>query len=145
MLSSPFDLLSCRKGNLKILLSKARKARMSDKDTSCYIYTFRMGIHTALTHCIATHFFSFSLPFPQRNTESGQGFERKKPHSFTVRFFPLRTCEALDGFGVWSYLCRPKREKTQFASLTLTGQRIPCSDMIFLRIDTLTVEKSDLS
>ncbi|WP_243930313.1 hypothetical protein, partial [Bacteroides fragilis] len=35
MLSSPFDLLPCRKGNLKILLSKARKARMSDKDTSC--------------------------------------------------------------------------------------------------------------
>ena len=44
-----------------------------------------------------------------------------------------------------SYLCRLKREKTLFASLTLTGQRIPCSDMIFLRIDTLTVEKSDLS
>ena len=27
-----------------------------------------------------------------------------------------------------------KEKKTQFASLTLTGQRIPCSDMIFLRI-----------
>ena len=94
---------------------------MSDKDTLLAIYTYRMGIHTALTHCIATHFFLFSLPFPQRNTESGQGF------------------------GVWSYLCRLKREKTLFASLTLTGQMIPCSDMIFLRIDTLTVEKSDLS
>ena len=32
-------ILSCRKGNLKILLSKARKARMSDKDTSCGIVT----------------------------------------------------------------------------------------------------------
>ena len=60
---------------------------MSDKDTSCYIYTYRMGIHTALTHYIATHFFLFSLPFPQRNTESGQGFERKKPHSEAAQYF----------------------------------------------------------
>lgn len=145
MLSSPFDLLSCRKGNLKILLSKARKARMSDKDTSCYIYTFRMGIHTALTHCIATHFFFF---FPAiSTTEHGERsrVRAEKTAQLHCAVFSARTCEALDGFGVWSYLCRPKREKTQFASLTLTGQRIPCSDMIFLRIDTLTVEKSDLS
>jgi hypothetical protein len=40
-----------------------------------------------LTHCIATHFFLFSLPFPQRNTESGQGFERKKPHSEAAQDF----------------------------------------------------------
>ena len=40
-------------------------------------------------------FFLFPLPFPQRNTESGQGFERKKPHSgrlfpvhVRLRFFP---------------------------------------------------------
>lgn len=51
------------------------------------------------------------------STESGQGFERKKPHSEAAQdFFQIRTCEALDRFGVWSYLCRPKREKTQFAS-----------------------------
>ncbi len=60
---------------------------MSDKDTSCYINTYRMGIHTALTHCIATHFFLFSLPFSQRNTESCQGFERKKPHSEAAQDF----------------------------------------------------------
>ena len=46
-----------------------------------------MGIHTAITHSIATHFFLFSLPFPQRNTESGQGFERKKPHSEVAQDF----------------------------------------------------------
>ncbi|WP_044820447.1 phosphorylase family protein, partial [Bacteroides fragilis] len=49
MLSSPFDLLPCRKGNLKILLSKARKARMSDKDTSCYIYIPHGNTHSTNT------------------------------------------------------------------------------------------------
>ena len=112
MLSSPFDLLPCRKGNLKILLSKARKARMSDKDTSCYIYTCRMGIHTTLTRCIGTHFFLFFLPFSQRNTENCQGDGLEKPHEpASAGFFRIRTCEALDGYGVWSYICRQKREK----------------------------------
>ncbi|WP_350011500.1 hypothetical protein, partial [Phocaeicola dorei] len=32
-------------------------------------------------------FFLFFLPFPQRNTESGQGFERKKPHSEAAQDF----------------------------------------------------------
>ncbi|WP_204902461.1 hypothetical protein, partial [Bacteroides xylanisolvens] len=102
----------CRKGNLKILLSKARKARMSDKDTSCYIYTCRMGIHTTLTRCIGTHFFLFFLPFSQRNTENCQGDGLEKPHEpASAGFFRIRTCEALDGYGVWSYICRQKREK----------------------------------
>ena len=42
-----------------------------------------------------------------------------------------------------AFSLKPKREKTQSANAT--GQRIPCSDMIFLRMDTFTVEKSDLS
>lgn len=84
---------------------------MSDKDTSCYIYTFRMGMHTALTHCIGTHFFLFSLPFSQRNTENGQGDGLEKPHEpASAGFFRNRTCAALDRYGVWSYFCYRKRE-----------------------------------
>ena len=56
---------------------------MSDKDTSCYIYTCRMEIHTALTHCIATHFFFF---FPAiSTTEHG---ERSRVRSVEL---PLQT------------------------------------------------------
>ena len=51
------------------------------------IYKYRMVIKKVVTHCIATHFFLFSLAFPQRNTESGQGFERKKPHIEAVQDF----------------------------------------------------------
>ena len=145
MLSFPFDLLPCRKGNLKILLSKARKARMSDKDTSCYIYTPHGDTHSDNTQHSHTPFSFFpAIPTTEHGEQSRVRAEKTAQRSCSG-FFQIRTCEALDGFGVWSYLCRLKREKTQFASLTLTGQRIPCSDMIFLRIDTLTVEKSDLS
>lgn len=71
-----------------------------------------MGIHTVLTHCIATHFFLFSLLFPQRNTESGQGFERKKPHNEAAQdFFSSELAKPLTASQVRSYLCRPKREK----------------------------------
>ncbi|RJU68737.1 hypothetical protein DW693_20480, partial [Bacteroides sp. AM26-11] len=83
-----------------------------DKDTSCYIYTCRMGIHTTLTRCIGTHLFLFFLPFSQRNTENGQGDGLEKPHEpASAGFFRIRTCEALDCYGVWSYICRQKREK----------------------------------
>lgn len=43
--------------------------------------------HSANTLYSHTLFFLFSLPFPQRNTESGQGFERKKPHSEAAQDF----------------------------------------------------------
>ncbi|EXY76687.1 hypothetical protein, partial [Bacteroides fragilis] len=70
-----------------------------------------MGIHTTLTHCIGTHFFLFSLPFPQRNTENRQGDGLEKPHELaSAGFFRNRTCGALDGSGVWSYICNRKRE-----------------------------------
>ena len=49
---------------------------------------------------------------------------------------PLKMCKM-------AFSLKPKRKKTQSANAT--GQRMPCSDMIFLRMDTLTVEKSDLS
>ena len=45
-------------------------------------------IHSAWAHTLHSHtFFLFFLPFPQRNTESGQGFERKKPHSEAAQDF----------------------------------------------------------
>ncbi|WP_373196075.1 hypothetical protein, partial [Phocaeicola vulgatus] len=44
--------------------------------------------NTHSTNTLHSHtFFLFSLPFPQRNTESGQGFEREKPHSEAVQDF----------------------------------------------------------
>jgi len=95
---------------------------MSDKDTSCYIYTCRMGIHTVLTHYIATHFFSFFPAIP--TTEHGE-LSRVRAGKTAQRscsgFFQIRTCEALDRFGVWSYLCRPKREKSFIAVMPFCG------------------------
>lgn len=80
---------------------------MSDKDTSL------MGIHTTLTHCIATHFFSFfpATPTTEHGEQSRVRAEKTAQRSCSG-FFQIRTCEALDGFGVWSYLCRLKREKS---------------------------------
>ena len=44
--------------------------------------------NTHSTNTLHSHtFFLFFLPFPQRNTESGQGFERKKPHSEAAQDF----------------------------------------------------------
>jgi len=43
------------------------------------------GMHPHSRRAQPTHFFP--LPFHQRNTESGQGFERKKPHSEAAQDF----------------------------------------------------------
>lgn len=80
------------------------------------------------------------------STESGQGFERKKPHSEAAQdFFRSELAKPLTASECGVTFADRKEKKHSSLHLTLTGQRIPCSDMIFLRIDTLTVEKSDLS
>lgn len=80
---------------------------MSDKDTSCYIY-----IPHGHTHCIATHFFFFPAIPTTEHGERSRVRAKKTAQRSCSGFFQIRTCEALDGFGVWSYLCRPKREKS---------------------------------
>ncbi|MEO3601267.1 hypothetical protein ABG839_25125, partial [Phocaeicola vulgatus] len=51
------------------------------------IYTHRMGIHPRPHSAATPTSFPFPLPFQQRNTESGQGFGRKKPHSEAAQDF----------------------------------------------------------
>ena len=97
--------------NFKCILIKARKARMSDKDTSCYIYIPHGNTHS--TNTLHSHtFFSFfpAIPTTEHGERSRVRAEKTAQRSCSG-FFQIRTCEALDGFGVWSYLCRLKREK----------------------------------
>ena len=52
---------------------------MSDKDTSRYIHTCRMGMHAALTYCIGTLFFSFPCLSHNgiRRTVKGTGWKNR--------------------------------------------------------------------
>ena len=106
-------LLPCHEDRQKIFLSKARKARIVRQGHFLqYIHMPHGNTHHANTLHRHT-FFPFSLPSPQRNTENGQGDGLEKPHELaSAGFFRFRTCEALDRSGVWSYLCRPEREKS---------------------------------
>jgi hypothetical protein len=68
---------------------------------------------TEAANSIATHFFSF---FPAILTTEHGELSRVRAEKTAQRscsgFFQIRTCEALDSFGVWSYLCRPKKKKS---------------------------------
>ena len=85
---------------------------MSDKDTSCYIYTPHGDTHSDNTQHSHTLFSFFpAIPTTEHGEQSRVRAEKTAQRSCSG-FFQIRTCEALDGFGVWSYLCRPKREKS---------------------------------
>ncbi|RGX67231.1 hypothetical protein, partial [Phocaeicola dorei] len=60
-----------------------------DKDTSCYTNTYRMGIHTTLTRCIGTHFFSlFPAFFTTEYGERSRGRAGKTARACERRIFP---------------------------------------------------------
>ena len=46
-----------------------------------------MGIHTALTHCIATHFFSFFPAIPTTEHGERSRVRAEKPHSEAAQDF----------------------------------------------------------
>ncbi len=118
----PFDSLPCRKGNLKILLSKARKARIVRQGHFLlYIYMPHGNTHSANTLHSHTLFSFFpAIPTTEHGERSRVRAEKTAQRSCSG-FFQIRTCEALDSFGVWSYLCRPKREKSFIAVMPFCG------------------------
>ncbi|WP_212745848.1 hypothetical protein, partial [Bacteroides eggerthii] len=73
-------------GSLKILLSKARKARMSDKDTSCYIYTPHGDTHSDNTQHSHT-LFSFFPAIPTTEHGEQSRVRAEKPHSEAAQDF----------------------------------------------------------
>lgn len=107
-----FVLVPCGKGNPKIFLSKAKKARIVRQGHfSLYIHIPHGNTHSANTQHSHT-FFSFfpAIPTTEHGERSRVRAEKTAQRSCSG-FFQFRTCEALDGFGVWSYLCRPKQRK----------------------------------
>ena len=73
---------------------------------------------TSIKHGVVREDGTFAVTgeMPTQAMEYGGPVSRVRAKKTAQRscsgFFQIRTCEALDGFGVWSYLCRPKREKS---------------------------------
>jgi len=76
-----------------------------------------MGIHTRLPTAQPIHFFPCHLTNGTRRAVKGSG--GKTAQRSCSGFFQIRTCAALDRFGVWSYLCRLKRGKLLVAIMSL--------------------------
>ena len=82
-----FVLVPCGKGNQKIFLSKAKKARIVRQGHFSLYYTYRMGIHTVLTRCMDTHFFLFSLLSLNGTRKAVKGSDGKNRTAKLLRIF----------------------------------------------------------